>query len=454
MAAAVGKLTDLTLGNYLKIVSKGAVYNNLSEDSPIWDLIQKKKKGPAEGRELRYLIRSAYGPSAAGFIDINGGSYPLADQATIAEGTANYKDFGLTIEVERTLIAKAISDFSKYGEPLAEELRVKSIAMSRQLSRSAYGDGTGRLGELSGAGTIASGLATHTLSTVSGAIGFVGWFEVGDHVHVVDPDGTVQTPTGGSGTYAYWKVESVDRDAGTFNATARTTADVDIVITATVASDGDFVIRAQTAADTTIALDSIGTKDYGTLGKDFVGLESLSANDSRVVNGITLNASLGGTRRDVSGNPIDSQDFQKLLSQVKIRVGANRYKYNKAMMAWETMDALIESREVDRRFQSITDNKRGVTSLGYQHGRDGVMFEADEFCPKQRIYCLPEGDVVQFHGSDFEMVKPEGSGSGFFLKPSSAGGHDRLIRSYMEGDGALISVHNGGIGVIENFVVS
>ena len=454
MAAAVGKLSDLTLGNYLKIVSKGAVYNNLSEDSPIWDMIKKKKKGPAEGRELRFLLRTAYGPSAAGFIDINGGTYPLASQATISEGTANYKDFALTVEVERTLIAKAISDFSKYGEPLAEELRSKSIAMSRQLSRAAYGDGTGRLGEMSGAGTIASGLATLPLSTVTGAKGFIGHFEVGDHVHVVDPDGTVQTPTGGSGTYAYWLVESVDRDAGTFNATARTTAGVDIVITATVAADGDFVIRAQAAADTTIALDSIGSTDYNVLGKDYVGLDSLSENDSRVVHGITLNSSVGGTRRDVSGNPIDSQDFQKLLSQVKIKVGANRYKYTKALMAWETLDALIESREVDRRFQSIEDNKRGVKALGYQHGRDSVIFEADEFCPKQRIYCLPDADVLQFHGSDFEMVKPEGSGSGFFLKPSSSGGHDRLIRSYMEGDGTLISVHSGAIGTIENFVVS
>ena len=34
----VDNVGDLTLGNYLKIVSKGAVYNNLSEDSPIWDL--------------------------------------------------------------------------------------------------------------------------------------------------------------------------------------------------------------------------------------------------------------------------------------------------------------------------------------------------------------------------------------------------------------------------------
>lgn len=450
---AVGKLSDLTLGNYLKIVSKGMVHNNLSEDSPIWDLIQKKRKGPAEGRELRYLLRTAYGPAACRFIDINGGSYPSASQATISEGTANYKDFALTVEVERTLIAKAISDFSKYGEPLAEELRSKSIAMSRQLSRAAYGDGTGRIAELSGAGTVAAGVATLSLETGTSAKGFIGHIEVGDHVHVVDPDGTIQAPTL-TGTYEYLLVGSVDRAAGTFTVTGITNAGVDGTITATNAADGDFIVRGSLAADSYQDLSSIGTTDYNTLGKDIVGLDALSENDSRVVHGITMNTSVGGTRRDVSGNPIDSQDFQKLMSQVKIKVGSNRYTYNRSMMAWETLDALIESREVDRRFQSVKDNKRGVEALGYQHGRDGLIFEADEFCPKQRIYTLPEGDVVQFHGSDFEMVKPEGSGSGFFLKPSSSGGHDRLIRSYMEGDGALLSVHSGGIGVIENFIVT
>ena len=164
---AVAKAGDLTLGNYLKIVSKGAVYNNLSEDSPIWDMVKKKKKGPAEGRELRYLIRSAYGSAAAAFVAVNGGAYPTGSQATINEGTAQYKDFALTVEVERTLIAKAISDFSRYGEPLAEELRSKSIAMSRILSAAAYADGTGVLAEFSGAGTVSGGLLTLPIETAA-----------------------------------------------------------------------------------------------------------------------------------------------------------------------------------------------------------------------------------------------------------------------------------------------
>jgi hypothetical protein len=450
---ATGTPGDLTLGNYLKIVSKGAVYNNLSEDSPIWDLIKKQKKGDAEGRQLRFLLRSAYGAGAAGFVAVDGGAYPTASQATISEGTAEYKDFALTVEVERTLVAKALSDFSRYGEPLAEELRSKSIALSRQLSRAAYGDGTGYIGEISGTPSITAGTMTITLATADTSYGHVGYFELGDKIDIYSTDGAGRDPTA-TGTHSHYLVAAKSRENNTIDVTGVNTLGAASNITAVndVAS-GDLIARLSSGgADTAIDVNpSSGITDYGKASYEYAGLESLSQNDGRVVNGVTLSGALAGTRRDASGNPIDSQDFQQLMSQVMIAVGQGRYKYNKAMMSWETLDALIESREVDRRFNSIEDNKRGVSSLGYQHGKNGVIFEADEFCPKKRIYVCPDADVLQFHGSDFDFVKPDG-GSKFFLTPnSSADGHKRSIRSYMEGSGVLVSNHSAAIGCIHNF---
>ena len=450
--AATGVAGDLTLGNYLKIVSKGAVYNNLSEDSPIWDLISKKKKGPAEGRELRFLLRSAYGSSAASFVSVSGGAYPTAAQATLNEGSADYKDFALTVEVERTLISKAIADFSRYGEPLAEELRCKSIALSRQLSRAVYGDGTGILGQVSSIDLSAANQATVTLTQTNSAYGFIGWFELGDRVKFADLDGVAATTTNAAN---HWTVVSKDRADGTVTLSFRNSSDVEAAHGgaggANAIAATDVIYRLGTTAQD--VNPTSGITDYGSASEEWAGLESLSEDDGRTVNGIALTGALAGTRRNAAGNPIDSQDFQQMMSQVMIAVGQGRYKYNKAMMSWETLDALIESREVDRRFQSIQDNKRGVAALGYVHGKNTLMFEADEFCRKDRIYTLPEGDVLQFHGSDFEFVKPEG-GQKFFLTPnSSADGHKRSIRAYMEGSGVLVSVHSPAIGVIENFTV-
>lgn len=90
--------------------------------------------------------------------------------------------------------------------------------------------------------------------------------------------------------------------------------------------------------------------------------------------------------------------------------------------------------------------------MGYVHGNDRIVFMTDEFCQKKRIWVIPEGDVLQFHGADFEFVRPEG-GQRFFLRPSTTGGHFRQVRAYMEGSGALISVHPSAMGVIHNFTL-
>jgi hypothetical protein len=448
--AAAPLVSDLSLSNYLKIVSKGIVYNNLSEDSPIWDMIKKKKKGEAEGRQLRYLLRSAYGADAVGFVPPTNGDYPNAHQATVNEAIAVFKDYALTVEVERTLISKAMSDFSRYGEPLAEEMRVKSIALSRLLSAAVYGDGSGVIAQASGAGTITSGVMVLNISNATNARGFIGNIELGDKILIKSNAGAAKTPTGGSGTFAYWLVNSKDRQAGTVTMTSYNTAGAIMANTATDVVDGNYLYKKN---QTTFQdLTAISTNDYNTLSEFFPGLESLAENDGRKVNGITQTGALGGTRRDAAGNPIDSQDFQQLMSQLMIAVGQGRYKYSQAMMAWETLDALIESREVDRRFVDVKDNKRGVEGLGYIHGRNHVMFQADEFCPKQRIYVVPEGDVLQFHGSDFDFVQAQ-PGQKFHLNASANGGHTRAIRSYMEGSGVLVAVHPAAIGVIENFTV-
>lgn len=454
--SAVPTTSALAVGDYLKIVSRDSVYNNLSEDSPLWDFIKKLKANPEEGRELRFLLRSAYGSHAAQFVTVDGGAYPGANRATITEGTAQFKDYALTIEMERTLIQKAVSDFSRYGEPLAEEMRSKTIAMSRILSGSAYRDGTGVLGtQSSTAGDYSpTNNAIYTLDTADTARGFVGWFELGDRVNFYSPDGTTErAPTVASGTFDHFVV--IDRDRANDKVTLGPRDSSGAVLNATADNTiaaGDLIYRDGQPTKPDLSAIAL-TDDLNTASEEWAGLSAFARNDGQVVNGIALSGALGNTTKDAGGNPIDSQVFQQLMSQVMVAVGAGRYSYNSAMMAWETLDALVESREVDRRFQSVQDNQRGVSSLGYVAGKNTLVFEADEFCPKNRIYCLPEGKkgVLQFHGSDFEFVQPEG-GQKFFLRPNGSG-HDRTIRAYMEGSGTLLCTHAAALGLIRNFTV-
>lgn len=445
----VNKIGDNTLGNYLKIVSQNGVYSQLSEQSAMWKNTLKRKKGPAEGREIRYLLRSAYGAGAAQFVAVLGAvAYPDSHQATLVECTAWYKDFALTVEVERTLIAKALNDMSRYGEPLAEELKCKTVAMARMLSAAVYQDGTGVIGTVSST-SVTGGNLVVTLNTGNTARGHVGWGEFGDKVKFASTAGAAHDVTVSSGTISYYTIASIDRVNNKWTVSAYDANNTLLSITgANAVAATDLIYRKGITPNDTTAISTTG--EYGTLSEAFVGLDSLTADDGRKVFGTNMNAPIKGTRFDAGAVPIDSQHFQQTLSQQKVAVGEGAYKWTNAIMAPEVMDSLIESRETDRRFISMADNVRGSTGMGYQHGKDKVMFETDEYCPKTRIYMVPEGDVLQFRGADFEFVRPDG-GQKFFLRPTSTGGHYRSVRAYMEGSGLLICVHPQAIGVIHNF---
>lgn len=446
---AVTNIGDNTLANLLKIVSKGAVVNNFSEDSAAWqNIIKKHRNGAPEGRQERFAVRSTLGSGAVGFLDVTGGAYLSGRPAPVSEGIVQWKDFGATIEVDRTVIEKAASDLARYGRPLVSELDLKSIALSRLLSASLYGDGTGVMVQALDAGSVSSAKTVFNVDTGDTARGFIGFIEEGDILYPVNANGTAANPTLSSGTFDHYSVSSIDRDAGTVTLQAESSANAALDVTATGITAGDYLVRV--AATNAQDLSSIGSTDYNALSWAFVGLDSLSQNDSRVVNNITLSGNLGGTRQDESGNPIDSQAFQKLMSKLMRRAGKGRYKYDQALMAYETYDALIESREVDRRFMSIKDNKRGTEGMGYVHMKNQIMFDADEFCPKKRIYLIPTTGGLEYHGTDFEFVAPNGNDK-FRLRAGSSGGYDRVVQAHMEGSGALLSRHCASIGVIHNF---
>lgn len=443
------RVDDLTLGKYLKIVSQSGVYGNLNEDARMWDFIKKHQKSDTQGRELRYSLRSSYGAAAAGFVPVNGGALPGASQSSLLEGITQYKDFALTIEVERTLIEKALSDFAKYGEPLAEEIRAKTIVMSRILSAGLYGDGTGVHGTALNAGSVVGGQTVFNASSANTARGFIGWINFGDKVVITEPDGTTRAPTLSSGTFDHYVVVDRDLDANTLTLSARSSANVALTVTATNVVAGDLVYRSNQTTKADLSSAPSSSVDYNSLSEYWVGLDSFVKGDNRLVNNINLTGAIKGSAHDAGGNPIDSSDFQKVMSKIMVNVGQGRYKYDAAIMGWATYDALIESRETDRRFQSIQDSKRGVASLGYVHGKNTLMFEPDEFCPPNRVYIVPNGDVLQFHGRDFKFIEPQ-KGQKFHLRPN-ASGYDRTIQAFMDGQGALMCVHNAALGVITNF---
>lgn len=461
---ALSNIDQLNLGNLLQIVFSDGVRNQISEDYRDWDMVMRHRISNTAARELRFMFQSSFGPSAIQYRQpgVSGRAFPSAQQASIDEYTAKFKEMNATIELEYNLWDRARKSPEKYAEPLALEISSKTTASKRRLAADYYGDGTGVVGELAAASAaVVAGDLEFQLDGANDARGFVGFFEFGDILVLRAEDGTASALDTDLGTEpVYWRVIEKDRDSDKVRLRGldASFAEVSIASVAVQPAAGEVFYRFQQPTGGESALDLTAIGDYGTATEVIAGLESLVAGDGRSIHGISMSGSNKGTRVDAGAQPLDVSYIQKALDSVKVNVGQDRYKWKMMCMAPEAHAALIESRETDRRFQTVEDNKRGIKYFAYVHGNDVVETYTSEYCPKKRLYIKPEAKsgekVMEYWGSDFETVKAQGMGD-FHLKPASgsAGGYENTIVSYLAAIGTLICKHPASIAVVENFTL-
>lgn len=450
---------DLGQGTLLKILFTNGVYNQMSSNFKEWTMMQAMKAGPDFARQLQYELQTSLGPGAVQWTEPgnSGNDMPAAQRASLVEGIAKGKQIRATIQLEYDLYDRARKAIANgvYKNPLTIESDSKILSAKREIAKQFHGDGTGVIATLTAVDdtNIGSGYITVTVSSADAARGSVGCIEIDDLLLVKQADGSARAPTGGT-LFAAYRVKSRNRAAGTadlYLVNSSWTA----VTTYTASNIANTDVLYRYGQPDIPNLSSI--TDYGYETAVMTGIESLSANDGRKVNGITMSGSVAGSRYDHSTLPIDADAFQACLDQVKVNVGKDVYKWKVASASPETNRKLIAEREVDRRFNSVEDKVRGTKFWAYQHEDDVVEVSSSEYNHPSRIWMLPEGSiegqkVLQFYGTDFEVVKGEGM-SDFHLLPSgsASGGHKDLMVCYLQAYANLICNHPAAIGCIHNF---
>jgi hypothetical protein len=421
-------------------------------------MIKRVRQGDPDGRELRFMLQRSLGPAAIQYRAAgSAGVFPTAQQISVTEHSAIYKEINSTIELEYNLWDRARRSPSKYAEPLALEIQSKTTAAKRRLAADLYGDGTGAVAEVASVASAASaGVITIRLPDVSGAgstksAGHVGFCEYGDLLVLASNTGTVQIGNTVGGVYAL-RVKDRSRRANTVtleavdaNGTVVTTADAAINA---AASAGDHLYRV---GQPTVP-DRTAITDYATATEVMAGLKSLAAADGRTVHGVQMSGTTAGTVLDAAAAPMDTSLIEEVMNTVKVQVGQSAYKWKMMSMAPEQHAKLVASREADRRFITKDDAVRGIKVFGYQHGNDFLESYTSEYIGVNEVYMLPEATggnkVLEFHGTDFEPVKMGGMGE-FHLKPSASGGFERKIASFMQALVCLVCKHPASIAKIE-----
>lgn len=453
-------IDSLQLGNLLQIVFSSGVRNQLSKNYREWEQVKRWRVGSTQARELRFMVQSSYGPAAIQYRNpgTSGRAFPSAQQSTTSEHTAKFKEINATIELEWNLYDRALSSPEKYAEPLALEIQNKTTGSRRRIAADFYGDGTGVVGTAvsvsdSEINTSGKYRVTVTLSDSDTARGGVGMFEFGDLLLCKQAAGTARTPTGGS-NFAAYRVKLKNRKLN--KVTLELVDSSGALVSGYTASgivDGDLFYRI--GQPTIPDLSSTVSADYGTLTEVFAGLETLAASDGRLIHGMTMEGALAGTEVDAGTDALDANMIQEALDTVKVNVGADEYKWAKMCMAPENHAKLINSRETDRRFTQVTDNKRGIKYFAYIHENDEVAAYTSEFVSKKRIWGLPENQdgkkkVFEYYGSDYKPIKMPGSGE-FHLKPASGGSYVNMVQSFLHGILVLVCKHPAAVWKIRNF---
>lgn len=453
---AFSNITEQALGKFLTIAFAQGIKSQIVTDAPEWEMILQSKVDNPDGRQTNFYFQNSLGPAAVQWRNPGSvQSFPTSQKTSNSEHTAVYKELYATIEIEGNLWKRALNSKSKYDlDPLIIEMEAKSAASRRQMAMSFYGDGTGVVAEVASADdtNIGTGSIVVTVEGGSSAAGFIGFCEYGDLLLGKQTAGTARSPSGGSSFYAYL-VSEVDRENNQVTLTlVNSDGSTNTSYTASNLADGDFLYRVGQPTFPNRASIS----DYGTATEVLAGLESLAAADGRAIHGITMSGSAAGSHKDGGGAPLDVSMIQAVLDKAKLRSGQGSVRYKKLVCAPEANAALIEARETDRRFNSVTDNARGTTKFVYQHNNDALETETSEFCPKQRIYGLPESSngkkIIEYRGTDFDAVKTK-DGNAFFMKPSSSGGYENVMTAFVNAMGVLIVNRPSAIAVVKNFAL-
>lgn len=450
-------ILDFNLGAFIQIYYSKGIRDQISQDFREFEMIQRLKEGNPDGREMNFMFKLGRGPASVQYASFTDNRFVKGQQSSVQEYTAEYQQLLTTVEFDYNLWNQAKKNPNVYGDFLAEELKDKVLNQKRQLCKDLYGDGTGVLGQTDAIGDdtdIASGKVVITLSANSASGGHIGFFEYDDLVVVAGADGVLKAPATSTVFYA-WRVDALDRTANTVTLVAvDSDYATDTTVTASNVASGDFVYRIGMDASEN-KVDRTAITDYGKQ-LVFPGLESLAAVDGRVTHGITMTGRTGATSQDAGGLALTLGDIEAVLNNAKIRCGENSYAYKIMSAAPEVHSFFINTREEDRRFNTVDDTKRGGKVFGYQHRSDFLEMASTEFVPKNRIWMLPEtksdgGKVICSKLTDFETDKVNDTTE--FRWAVENGNRVKKIQTSMTARGTMVCKHPAAIASLQNFTV-
>lgn len=468
-------ISEADLGRVLLIYQTKSYQSLLNEDVyEFQNLVSvNSERAGSTAESYTYQRLTALGHDSVREVDPGGASKEFfsGDSSVLDRITVKMKETQTAVEVRQDVWKRAqlsYKDAATALDPLKLELHNKNIITLQRKEKTYHGDGTGVLAENSAAATISGGTAILSLYNQEGKRGFVRWLEFNDKVQLRDPDGTQRVPSVSSGTFSYFRVFArtelvVAGTAPTVTLKAYDSSDTELTITAFAsAADGDYLFPDhQPAVDLSGAI-----ADYAEITNVEPGLISISAEDGRVVDGVTMSGVSAGTHQDAGGATFWHTQFSELLSKLKLRSGEHKYKFPTIKMSPEVFDFIVTLNEGQRFLTDIKEAEHGMMGYYYTHRDTLSKLQVSRYCPSYRMYFEPQNkkldgsvDVskdapLRFVFSDFDFITRPDNGKIWDWKVDSTAGRLQIMQAHMQGFCRFIAPQASAIGVLKNYSLS
>lgn len=467
-----------TMSGLIQLVFTKDTMLTISDNFKDWENIKRVKVAGHDPRAILYSLTKSLGSQAVQGRKRGKDSLPTAKGAKYVEAEARLKRLYSAIEIDYDLLEGAKVTPDKYADPLAQEIKLKSIAQNRYLSGVVNRDGSSVLatiiddtisGEAVGSDSIGDDIINFDSNPSVGGYG-AGHLEYDEAYAVFRADGsgtlaTVNTKVGNDGVpFVYVLVVDTERNDNDNYAVVQFYSDAECTQSVTSATAallaGDVLCKAEMPVPKEYAHDagvwkrpngSAGSvslnQDLSEYGLEIGGLYAIAASDGATYNGVEARGSTKVTETRANSKLADLDHLQRVMDKLNTKMG--RYKYNQMLVSPGVQRTFLQAQESDRRLRDHKDKDRGFDGFGFKHGGMLLACEDSQFVPKQQISIIPADakGVVQMHGSDFKEFNVGGMSS---FPVVGSDGYETAVVKYMYATMTFICNNPAAIGRVTN----
>lgn len=370
-----------------------------------------KKSYSFTGKQLSIAVPQSFSGG------VGSGSLPTANAATYSDAQITAKKMYAVVEIDRESIKAAMSDEGAFVRATKEVVKKGVESFMRNLSRSLFNDGTGKLGTSE---AVSSGGARDLLAA--------------------DSDGHIIVPIASMKESNFEERDLVDVivDAAASTGAGTTISGVEVIA---VDPDNDTVTLSKDKVvlgnfeDGSGNLQSADIYMQNSKDKDPQGLKGICDATSGTAYNISVKRRWKSKQKDVAGAHAISTD---LLNEMMLGVEKQCGKSpNLIICSYKQYEKILNLLEDQKRYEVKT--RSGLKSKsGADISFSGVEFMSssgpvgifpERFVEDDRIYFLNDNHIHIYHRPDFGWFDDDGT---VFLRKSNSDAYEARYGGYLE----------------------